>query len=208
MLLSHFSLPNQWHWHLAHLFQLPKGGQGCLITPPCLESQGCHLIPLYCLLSRFSASSSYSFRCISFLPTGPCCRTFLRKFFNIFHYDIGLAARRSKLVSGMWHAAIWHWYLLLCIYIIFPNFLLLLSIPFLSFFKNLVLINRRNGPWYQRVLTLCAFFFFNRGNTEQTNSLKILCSMFVYVLFYVNLCLGWLCHFLRICRLVTCVHSK
>ena len=44
-----------------------------------------------------------------------------------------------------------------CIYIIFLNFLLLLSIPFLYFFKNLVFINRRNGPLYQRVLALCAF---------------------------------------------------
>ena len=58
-----------------------------------------------------------------------------------------------------------------------------------SFFillKNLVSINRRNGPRYQRILVLCAFFF-NRGDTEGTNSSKILCSMFVYVLFYVNL---------------------
>ena len=30
--------------------------------------------------------------------------------------------------------------------------------------------------------------FFNRGDAKGTNSLKILCSMFVYVLFYVNLC--------------------
>ena len=30
--------------------------------------------------------------------------------------------------------------------------------------------------------------FFNGGDTERTNSSKILCSMFVYVLFYVNLC--------------------
>ena len=29
--------------------------------------------------------------------------------------------------------------------------------------------------------------FFNRGDGEGTNSLKILCSMFVYVLFSVNL---------------------
>ena len=66
------------------------------------------------------------------------------------------------------------------------EFLLLLSIPFLYFFKNLVLINRRNGPRYQRVLALCAFF--NRGNAKGTNSSKVLCLMFVYVLFYVNLC--------------------
>ena len=32
--------------------------------------------------------------------------------------------------------------------------------------------------------------FFNRGNTEGTNSSKILCPMFVYVLFYVGLCHG------------------
>ena len=30
--------------------------------------------------------------------------------------------------------------------------------------------------------------FFNRGDTEGTNSSKILCPMFVYVLFYVDLC--------------------
>ena len=32
--------------------------------------------------------------------------------------------------------------------------------------------------------------FFNRGDTEGTYSSKILCLMFVYVLFYVNLCHG------------------
>ena len=32
--------------------------------------------------------------------------------------------------------------------------------------------------------------FFNRGDTEGTNSSKTLCSMFVCVLFYVNLCTG------------------
>ena len=30
--------------------------------------------------------------------------------------------------------------------------------------------------------------FFNRGDTEGTNSSEILCLMFVYVLFHVNLC--------------------
>ena len=33
----------------------PKGGWGCLMSPPCLESQGCHLIPLCYLLSCSSA---------------------------------------------------------------------------------------------------------------------------------------------------------
>ena len=31
----------------------PKGGRGCLMSPSCLESQGCHLIPLSYLLSCF-----------------------------------------------------------------------------------------------------------------------------------------------------------
>ena len=30
--------------------------------------------------------------------------------------------------------------------------------------------------------------FFNRGDAGGTNSSKVLCLMFVYVLFYVNLC--------------------
>ena len=40
--------------------------------------------------------------------------------------------------DGRWYvqlAAIWHWYLPLCIYITFCNFILCLSIPFLYFSK-------------------------------------------------------------------------
>ena len=33
----------------------PKGSRKCLMSPPCLESQGCHLIPLCYLLSCSSA---------------------------------------------------------------------------------------------------------------------------------------------------------
>ena len=58
---------------------------------------------------------------------------------------------------------------------------------FLYLKKNLVLINPRNGPQYQRVLALCVLFF-NRGYTEGTNSSKISCLKFVYFLFYVDLC--------------------
>ena len=39
--------------------------------------------------------------------------------------------------------------------------------------------------------------FFNRGGTEGTNSSKIVCSMFVYVLFHVNLCTGLILWFLN-----------
>ena len=51
-----------------------------------------------------------------------------------------------------------------------------------------------------------------RGNTEGTNSSKILCLIFVYDLFYViflsGLILCVLLLLLRICGLMTCVHSK
>ena len=42
------------------------GGRGCLMSPPCLESQGCHLIPLYNLFSCSSAGSCYPFCLIFF----------------------------------------------------------------------------------------------------------------------------------------------
>ena len=44
----------------------PKGGRGYLMSPPCLESQGCHLIPLCYLLSCSSALSCYPFCLIVF----------------------------------------------------------------------------------------------------------------------------------------------
>ena len=56
---------------------------------------------------------------------------------------------------------------------------------FFILFLNLVLINRRNGSTIPACPSLMCFF--NRGDTEGTNSSKILCPMFVYVLFYVNL---------------------
>ena len=39
--------------------------------------------------------------------------------------------------------------------------------------------------------------FFNRVDTEETNSSKILFSMFAYILFYVNLCTGLILWFLE-----------
>ena len=57
---------------------------------------------------------------------------------------------------------------------------------FFTLFKNLVLINQRNGLRYQCVLALCAFLtgVILKGLILR----KFLCSMFVYVLFYVNFC--------------------
>ena len=39
----------------GYIFRYPEGRPGCLRLSSCLESQGCHLIPLFCLLSRFFA---------------------------------------------------------------------------------------------------------------------------------------------------------
>ena len=47
--------------------------------------------------------------------------------------------------------------------------------------------------------------FFNRGDTEGTNSSTILCPMFVYVLFYVNLCHALFCGLWMICVLTDLV---
>ena len=62
-----------------------KGGQGCLMSPLCLESQGCLLIPLYYVLSCSSAYSHHSLSLVFFLSTGPFSRLFSWKFMDIFH---------------------------------------------------------------------------------------------------------------------------
>ena len=71
---------------------------------------------------------------------------------------------RDRLGEDSWSvvcAACCHMTLVFAVmhlYNILDFFLLLLSIPFFKyFFSNVVLINRRNGPRYQRVLALCAF---------------------------------------------------
>ena len=68
------------------------------------------------------------------------------------------------------------------------SFLLLLFIPFFFntfFFKSGI---DKSTEWSTIPGCPSLMCFFNRGDTEGTNSSKILCPMFVYVLFYVNLC--------------------
>ena len=69
---------------------------------------------------------------------------------------------------------------------IFFNFLLLLSIPFFILFLKSGI--DKSTEWSTIRACPSLMCFFNRGDTEGTNSSKILRSMFVYVLFYVNLC--------------------
>ena len=84
-----------------------KGGRGCLMSPPCLESQDCHLIPLCYLLSCSSAQSCYPFYLILFCLLVLSSELFPENssiFFvkrQAFSYDSCLAVRRSKLVGGM-----------------------------------------------------------------------------------------------------------
>ena len=69
---------------------------------------------------------------------------------------------------------------------IYILFLLLLSIAILCFFLKSGI--DKSTEWSTIPACPSLMCFFNRGGTKRTNSSKILCSMFVYVLFYVNLC--------------------
>ena len=72
-----------------------------------------------------------------------------------------------------------------CYAFIYLNFLLLFSIPFLYLLKSGI---DKSTEWSTIPACPSLMCFFNRGDTEGTNSSKILCPMFVYVVFYVNLC--------------------
>ena len=99
--VSHFTS----HYTASLFFLYPwMGGRGCLMSHPSPESQGCHLIPLYYLLSLVLLPSPINSFLSFFLPAGPFSWTLSRKFFNKrwpFLYGSCLAARRSKLVDGM-----------------------------------------------------------------------------------------------------------
>ena len=56
-------------------YSYPKGGRGCLMSTSCLESQGCHLIPLSYLLSCF-----FYLVLLLFLSCHFCALLTLRKF--------------------------------------------------------------------------------------------------------------------------------
>ena len=101
-------------------------------------------------------------------------------------YGSCLAARKSKLVSGM--CSMLPYGTGICCYaVIYYFFLLPLSIPFFNTLKKSGIDKSKEWSTIPACPSLI-FFFFKRGDTEGTSSSIILCSMFVYVLFYVNLC--------------------
>ena len=68
----------------------------------------------------------------------------------------------------------------------FSNFFIASVHSFLKlFFKSGI---DKSTEWSKIPACPSLMCFFNRVDTEGTNSSKILCPMFVYVLFYVNLC--------------------
>ena len=77
----------------------------------------------------------------------------------------------EQLGDDRWYvqlAAMWHWYLPLCIYITFILFYIVSVHSFFIFFFNLVLINQTEWS----VIPSCPriMFSFNRGNIEGTDS--------------------------------------
>ena len=65
----------------------PKRSRGCLMSPLCLEFHGCHLIPLYYLISCSSAESCNSF-CFVFFFFSACWPIPLTVFQKIFQYFV------------------------------------------------------------------------------------------------------------------------
>ena len=69
-----FCLSSYVFYRSSYLIKFPKGGWGCLnsdVSPPCVESQGCHLSPLFFLLSCSSAHSHCSFCLVFFSAYWP-----------------------------------------------------------------------------------------------------------------------------------------
>ena len=104
---------------------LPKRGRGCQMSPICLESQGCHLILLYCLLSWSSAYSHCSlcllfffFSCLlAHSPDGFPQKILLFFFFycvkrvSLLLLLVWLLFSSWEMTIGRWyvqHAAVWH----------------------------------------------------------------------------------------------------
>ena len=166
----------------------PKGGCGCLMSPPCLESQGCHLIPLCYLLSCVSASSCYSVCLIFFCLPVHSSELFPQNssvFFvkrSAFFCGSCWAARRSKLVGGMCSMLPYDTGIFYYAFIHYLNF-------FIASVHSFFYTSFKSGidKWTEwSTIPACPslMWFVNSGDdTKGTNSSKILRLIFVYALF-------------------------
>ena len=68
----------------------PQAGRGCLMSPSCLESQGCHLIPLSYLLSCFFCLVLLLFLSCHFSANGPFSWLFFQKTLKYFSWRVRL----------------------------------------------------------------------------------------------------------------------
>ena len=159
------------------------------MSPPCLESQGYHLIPL-CYLLSCSSAQSFTLSVLSFSACWPFPLNFFQKILQYFSLRDRLfcMAPVQRLGEDSWSvvcAAYCHMTLVFAVMHLY-NILEFFIASVHSFFillKNLVSINRRNGPRYQRVLVLCAFFLTGvipKGLILQKFCVRCLC-MFCFM---------------------------
>ena len=137
--------------------------------------------PFLSPLLLFSAQSSCSFCLVIFLLMVYSPDFFPENsqiFFLKGQFFVWLLLSSQEMIVGRWYvqlAAIWHWYLPLCIYITFSNFICL-SIPFFIFFFNLVSINQTEWSTIPACPSLMCSF--SMGDIEGTNSQKNCVCMF------------------------------
>ena len=107
----------------------PKGDWGCLMSLSCVESQGCHWVPLSYLLSCFSASSSLSFCLALFqlMVQSPDVFQDILQYLSLTlsikkqTFFVWLLLSRFEMTAGWRHmqlaGGMWHWHLPLCIHV-------------------------------------------------------------------------------------------
>ena len=138
-----------------------KGGWGYLMSPTCLESQGCYLIPL-------SYFHSFPFLGVFFIFLVPSLVTLSLVIFLLpENAQIFLSKRLALLYGaclgvGLWYvqlAAIWHWYLPLCIYISPPPPPPPPSL-FIFFFNQVLILNQTDWSTISECPSFVCFFYF------------------------------------------------
>ena len=119
---------------------IPKGGWGCLMSLPCVESKGCHWVPLSYLLSCFSARPCLSF-CLALFQVMVQSPDVFQ---NILHHlSLTLSIKKQTCScdscwAGLrwWLAAMWHWPLYIHVYDYILDIISFLCCCYCSLKKN------------------------------------------------------------------------